>query len=153
MFCWNLIGSAVKMCREGGGRSTDYRTLYSDVQSGSAAISQLKSCSNFHFPFLYVHMLAWMVHLVNLLTAVGAGISIGLLVGTTWGSGKPFDGGIVFREILFLYIQVFLYQAFLSIGAALSFPIVPKGHGAMYRLPLAEMIMSLKGHLALSNKL
>jgi hypothetical protein len=168
MFMWNLIGSAVKDLRSGGGgagggassdpkagKSTDYRTIYGCVQDGACAVSRLKSAASFHFPFLYVHMLAWMVHLVNLLTAVGAGITIGLLF-ATWRrepSGTVLDLGLVFKEILFLYIQVFLYQAFLSIGAALSFPIVPKGHGAMYRLPLAEMIEALRGHLRLINDL
>jgi len=167
MFTWNLIGSAVKEIRGGGaaalaaggkdksGNHMDYRTIYGCVQDGAGAVSRLKSAASFHFPFLYVHMLAWMVHLVNLLTAVGAGITIGLLFATyrRAPAGAVLDCGVIFRELLFLYIQVFLYQAFLSIGAALSFPIVPKGHGAMYRLPLAEMIEALRGHLSLINKL
>merc|ERR550537_320165 len=97
-----------------------------------------------------------MVHLVNFLTALGAGISIGLLIARKrlcTEKCEPLDGGRIMKELLFLFLQVFLYQAFLSIGAALSFPIVPKGHGAMYRLPLAEMIEALRGHLRLINDL
>lgn len=161
LFTWSLVGKAVKVVRDGGkDRATDYRTIYSAVQDGTATVGRLKSAANFHFPFLYVHMLAWMVHLVNFLTALGSGVSIGLIVARYYrpmpgvkSEDVHLDVSEILKALLFLYIQVFLYQAFFSIGAALSFPIVPVGHGAMYRLPLAEMIEGLRKTLDLMNSL
>jgi len=172
-YCWGLIAKAVKtmgqstttprgekkkkhsmaLTASGEIESRVYLSLYSVVQDGCANISQLKSIANFQFPFLYVHMLAWLVHLVNFLNAVGSGVAIGLTIATAHKQEQPLDYGIIIKELLFLYIQVFLYQAFLSIGTALSFPIVPKGHGAMYRLPLMEMIDALRRTLSQLNQL
>merc|ERR1719261_2435942 len=95
-----------------------------------------------------------------MLTAVCAGITIGIVIARARMSSKdkdgnrePVDASSIFKECLFLFIQVFLYQAFLGIGAALSFPVVPRGHGAMYRLPFEEMIGGLKSKLERLNRL
>jgi hypothetical protein len=158
-FCWALISKAMRSIDETHPRISVH--VYKVVQDGMSAVSGLKTASNFQFPFLYTHMLAYMVHVVNLLTAIGAGITIGLVIARSqvskldaYGNHTvPVDASAVFKEFLFLFIQVFLYQAFLGIGAALSFPVVPKGHGAMYRLPVAEMITALRGNLARMNRL
>jgi len=158
-YCWAMISKAMRSIDETHPRISVH--VYKVVQEGMTAVSGLKTASNFQFPFLYTHMLAYMVHLVNMLTAIGAGITIGLVVARSRVSKKdasgipsvPIDASAVFKEFLFLFIQVFLYQAFLGIGAALSFPVVPKGHGAMYRLPVAEMITSLRSNLARMNRL
>lgn len=158
-YCWAMISKAMRSIDQTHPRISVH--VYKVVQDGMTAVSALKTASNFQFPFLYTHMLAFMVHLVNILTAIGAGITIGLVVARSRVSkpdafGNPsvsIDASAVFKEFLFLFIQVFLYQAFLGIGAALSFPVVPKGHGAMYRLPVAEMITSLRSNLARMNRL
>jgi len=158
-YCWAMISKAMRSIDETHPRISVH--VYKVVQEGMAAVSGFKTASSFQFPFLYTHMLAYMVHLVNMLTAIGAGITIGLVVARSQVSPKdasglptvPIDASQVFKEFLFLFIQVFLYQAFLGIGAALSFPVVPKGHGAMYRLPVAEMITSLRSNLARMNRL
>jgi len=158
IFCWSLIAKSLKPLQPKMGNM--YRDLFRLVQDGTAACSGIKSTAAFQFPYLYVHMLAWLVHLVNLLTAVCAGITIGIVISRArmskpdaHGNREPVDVSSIFKESLFLFIQVFLYQAFLGIGAALSFPVVPRGHGAMYRLPLQEMIAALKKSLSSMNQL
>lgn len=153
-YCWALIGKTVKPLSE----TKQYRSIYQSVQDGSGALASLKTASNFMFPFLYVHMLAWLVHAVNILTAIGSGITVGIVIARgrqskAAGHEEPIDASAIFKEFLFLFIQVFLYQAFLAIGCALSYPIVPRGSGAMYRLPLSEMIKAQRAQLELTNKL
>lgn len=157
-FSWQLVSKSIKVLRPD--MPDMYKGVYKVVQEGGGAVSSLKTISNFQFPFLYVHMLAWMVHLVNILTSVASGITIGIVIARARASPKndagfrePIDASAIFKELLFLFIQVFLYQAFLGIGAALSYPIVPIGHGAMYRLPLSEMITSARKTLADMNRL
>lgn len=157
-FSWQLVSKSIKGLRPD--MPDMYKGVYKVVQEGGGAVSALKTISNFQFPFLYVHMLAWMVHLVNILTSIAAGITIGIVIARANASAKnkdgyrePIDGSTIFKELLFLFIQVFLYQAFLGIGAALSYPIVPLGHGAMYRLPLSEMITAVRKTLADMNRL
>jgi len=155
---WTLVSKSIKAQKEQ--IKDTFKTVLKIVQEGTSAVSQLKSVANFQFPYLYTHMLAWMVHLVNILTAVCSGITIGIVVARAHQSKKnsagyrqPIDVSAIFKELLFLFIQVFLYQAFLAIGAALSYPIVPKGHGAMYRMPLQEMIAGLRKTLVKLNEL
>jgi len=158
IFCWGLVAKTLKQQKDKLGNL--YRDVLRLVQDGTGAVSGIKSTAAFQFPYLYVHMLAWLVHLVNMLTAVCAGITIGIVIARARvskadknGNREPVDASSIFKECLFLFIQVFLYQAFLGIGAALSFPVVPRGHGAMYRLPLQEMIVTLRKTLATMNKL
>lgn len=161
-FVWSLLAKTVKPLQKTADRQ--YRDVYKCVQDGMSAVSALKTTSNFMFPFLYVHMLAWLVHMVNFLTAISSGVTIGIVIAryqqaaalaaAAGAKDAPaLDGSIIFKEFLFLFIQVFLYQAFLAIGCALSYPVVPRGHGAMYRLPLQEMISAQRKQLETMNTL
>merc|ERR1719353_2129633 len=82
-------------------------------------------------PYIYMHLLAFMIHMVNVLTAMGAGLQVGLLVAIA------------------LLVQSFVYQAFLTIGAALSFPVT----GTAYRIPLRSMCLAMEYQLRLMNRI
>ena len=45
-------------------------------------VSSLKTMMTFQIPFIYVHMLAFMIHFVNVMTAIGTGVRVGLLLAT-----------------------------------------------------------------------
>ena len=53
------------------------------------------------------------------------------------------DVNSMVNAVLFLIVQAFIYQAFLTIGAALSFPIT----GSAYRIPLKAMVDALDNQL------
>jgi len=155
---WALVSQSIRLIDDTQPRASVH--VYKVVQEGISATQALATAASVQFPFLYTHLLAYMVHLVNLLTSLCAGVTIGIVVARAratpvakTGQGEQVDGSAIFKEILFLFIQVFLYQAFLGIGAALSYPVVPRGHGAMYRLPFEEMIGSLKAKLQRLNRL
>lgn len=157
---WALVSKSIQSIDDTQPRASVH--VYKVVQEGIGATHALETAARVQFPFLYTHLLAYMVHLVNILTSLCAGVTIGIVVARSRAAqaaaakGVPaqqMDGSAIFKEILFLFIQVFLYQAFLGIGAALSYPVVPRGHGAMYRLPFEEMIGSLKAKLERLNRL
>jgi hypothetical protein len=154
---WALCSQSIRAIDDTQPRASVH--VYKIVQEGIGATQALQTAATVMFPFLYTHLLAYMVHLVNILTSLCAGVTIGIVVArarvaaANKSSGQQMDGSAIFKEILFLFIQVFLYQAFLGIGAALSYPVVPRGHGAMYRLPFEEMIGDLKAKLGRINRL
>merc|ERR1719301_397958 len=83
------------------------------------------------------------------MTAIGAGVSIGLTLSRTKKTGGPIDFGNIINEIMFLLIQAFIYQSFLTIGAALSFPVT----GEAYKIPLRRMIATLERQLGTMSRL
>merc|ERR1719355_292712 len=91
---------------------------------------------SFQFPFLYMHMLAFMVHLANFLTAIGTGITLGLLLARGRVEGE------VSRDHI---------SNTVTIGASLSYPIGSPGAKYMYRMPLDKMVAQLDKHLQMIN--
>jgi len=153
---WALCSKTIRPIDDSQPRASVH--VYKVVQEGIGSMHALQTAASVQFPYLYTHLLAYMVHLVNILTSLCAGVTIGIVIARAQAAKKgtgsaQVDGSAIFKEILFLFIQVFLYQAFLGIGAALSYPVVPRGHGAMYRLPFEEMIGSLKSKLERLNRL
>lgn len=155
---WALCSKAIQPIDDENPRASVH--VYKVVQEGVNSTQALTTAASFMFPFLYTHLLAFMVHLVNILTSLCAGVTIGIVIARSRVpqsvSGKmapQMDGSAIFKEVLFLFIQVFLYQSFLGIGAALSYPVVPRGHGAMYRVPFEEMIGSLRAKLERINRM
>merc|ERR1719197_726801 len=129
-----------------------YDRLCDLVQAGVAGVSNVRTAAAFQMPYIYVHMLAFMIHLVNMLTAVGTGIRVGLLIAisrTSRGDAAILDVNSICTAMVFLFVQAFIYQAFLTIGAALSFPVT----GSAYRIPLKAMVEALDHQLKLMNLL
>jgi predicted membrane chloride channel (bestrophin family) len=153
-FAWSLVSERLKEIRpllsqDGVPDTVAYDRLCELVGMGVSSVSSLKTMMTFQIPFIYVHMLGFMVHSVNLMTALGSGISIGLTFATAHKMKQPVDFGTIVNDMLFLMIQASIYQAFLSIGAALSFPVT----GDAYRIPLSDMTRTLERQLKLMCKL
>merc|ERR550514_130405 len=152
-FSWSIVSSELCDVRDdlttGGVPDTvAYDRLCELVGVGTSSVSALKTLMTFQIPFIYVHMLGFMVHAVNIMTAIGAGVSIGLNLSRSRTSGI-IDFGAIANEIMFLLIQAFIYQSFLTIGAALSFPVT----GEAYKIPLRRMISTLERQLGTMCKL
>merc|ERR1719379_3104659 len=153
-FCWSIVSSELCDIRDdlttGGVPDTvAYDRLCELVGVGTSSVSALKTLMTFQIPFIYVHMLGFMVHAVNIMTAIGAGVSIGLTLSKSRSNGGHIDFGNIVNEIMFLLIQAFIYQSFLTIGAALSFPVT----GEAYKIPLRRMITTLERQLGTMCKL
>jgi hypothetical protein len=146
-FCWSIVSSELCDVRDdltsGGVPDTvAYDRLCELVGVGTSSVSALKTLMTFQIPFIYVHMLGFMVHAVNIMTAIGAGVSIGLVLSASKRTGHV-DFATITNELMFLLIQAFIYQSFLTIGAALSFPVT----GEAYKIPLRRMITTLERQL------
>merc|ERR1719160_1689055 len=154
-FAWSLVSKELLKQRPAlvsADGSTDvmaYDRLCDLVQSGVASVSAVRTAAAFQMPYIYVHLLAFMIHFVNVLTAVGTGVRIGLILAKAKQGGGVIDMNELVNALVFLVVQAFIYQAFLTIGAALSFPIT----GSAYRVPLKSMCVALDGQLKLMNYL
>ena len=85
-----------------------------------------------------MHLLAFMIHFVNVLTAVGTGVRVGLILAKAKQGHGIIDVNELVNAMIFLVVQAFIYQAFLTIGAALSFPITGYAQQIFPRLPKAN---------------
>merc|ERR1740138_688511 len=152
-FCWSIVSSELCDVRDdlttGGVPDTvAYDRLCELVGVGTSSVSALKTLMTFQIPFIYVHMLGFMVHAVNIMTAMGAGVTIGLILSKSKTTGH-IDAASITNELMFLLIQAFIYQSFLTIGAALSFPVT----GEAYKIPLRRMTTTLERQLGTMMKL
>jgi len=153
-FSWSLVSKELKyhrktLCGSQGSDVLGYDRLCGLVQDGVAALSAIRTTSSFQLPYIYVHLLAFMVHLVNMLTAVSTGVTVGIMFAKSRVGHAPLDFNALASNGVFLVVQAFVYQAFLTIGAALSFPLT----GTAYNVPLGKMVDTLDAQLVLMNKL
>jgi hypothetical protein len=160
-FTWVLISNYLKQFHNLMD-PISYDRIVTLVLDGLSAVSSLRTLLHFQFPFIYMHMLAFMVHMANFLTAIGTGVTLGLLFARTRAENfraadsklttLP-DPSAVMNEVLFFLVQAFFYQAFLSIGAALSFPVATENSKQAYRLPFEPMVQALDRQLSIMNEL
>jgi hypothetical protein len=160
-FTWVLISNYLKQFHNLMD-PISYDRIVTLVLDGLSAVSALRTLLHFQFPFIYMHMLAFMVHMANFLTAIGTGVTLGLLFARTRSENfrksdeklvsLP-DPSAVMNEVLFFLVQAFFYQAFLSIGAALSFPVATENSKQAYRLPFEPMVGALDRQLVIMNEL
>jgi hypothetical protein len=154
-YCWTLVSKELNRNRgklvtgQGKVDIIAYDRLCSLAQDGMTNVTAIKTLAAYQLPFIYVHMLAFMVHFVNMFTAVGTGVTLGLMLSMSYASKMPLDMARVSSLMVFVVVQAFLYQSFLSIGAALSFPIT----GSTYNIPLMDILTTLDEQLRLMNKL
>jgi hypothetical protein len=160
-FTWILISNYLKQFHNLMD-PISYDRIVTLVLDGLSAVSSLRTLLHFQFPFIYMHMLAFMVHMANFLTAIGTGVTLGLLFARTRADNfrhadsklatMP-DPSAIMNEVLFFLVQAFFYQAFLSIGAALSFPVATEDSKQAYRLPIEPMVQALDRQLTIMNEL
>merc|ERR1719269_208103 len=124
-YVWTLVIQAVKPLR----KTMDHFSYdrYVDlIEEGLMCVTSLQSCLNFQFPYVYMHMLTFMVNVANSLSAVGTGLTIGVLFAREREIHHKFvfpDVNRIQNEVLLLLVQSLFYQSFLSIGASLSYPL------------------------------
>merc|ERR1719387_2882570 len=75
---WALCSKSIRPIDDTQPRASVH--VYKVVQEGIGAMQALQTAANVQFPYLYTHLLAYMVHLVNILTSLCAGVTIGIVV-------------------------------------------------------------------------
>merc|ERR1719217_1951916 len=156
---WMFIIQAVKPLRNKLDHFS-YDRYVELIEEGLSCVTDLQSCLQFQFPYVYMHMLTFMVNCANFLSAVGTGVTLGVLFAR---EAETHNGVFMFpdinriqNEVILLLVQSFFYQSFLSIGASLSYPLSAGAGGASagkraYSIPLGQMCALLEQNLALIN--
>jgi len=136
-------------------------------------IKKIKSKVQTQMPLMYTHMLAFLVHLNNLMLAVATGVSTAIMLGdvlhafggsrTGMLAGEALDvadepdrPGKLYRAVqgilvamLSLLVQPVIYHAFLQIGAILADPFTHESHG----LPMLDYTVQLRSQLKEMNEM
>merc|ERR1719240_1621893 len=156
-YAWMLIIQSVKPLRKKMDHFS-YDRYVELIEEGLSCVVELQSCLNFQFPYVYMHMLTFMVNCANFLSSVGTGLTLGVLFARENEThGAPFvfpDLNRIQNEVTLLLVQSLFYQSFLSIGASLSYPLSAgdKNVGKRaYSIPLGQMCALLEQNLALIN--
>lgn len=156
MWMWvaSLIG---RMAQDGsipGMPTPTFGRIMSLAQLAHGGIRQVRSCTNVQAPYIYVHMLAVVVHINNLLNAVSFGLILGTTSGT-WlaylnvhpGKSVPADSEDAERDFQTLVVAFFfcvcgpvLYQAFLEVAVIIAMPFASKDG----EIPTKKMISRLE---------
>jgi hypothetical protein len=138
--------------------------LYGFVSAQTDIVTQIKNYLLFQLPYMYSHMLACFVHINNILIAVACGVGIAVAVADLvkgyhhWDvkhDGHTLPDGTdpraivysafqaIFAQLLVLFTQPLIYQAFLEIASTLNDPFTHQ----VYGLPLHECIDELRTQL------
>jgi len=159
-FVWTFLITNVKQVRKNMDNFS-YDRYVELIQDGMSCVTTLQSSYNYQFPYVYMHMLTFMVNVANSLSAIGTGLTLGVLFAREredrLARGSTFvfpDVNRIQNEVLLLLVQSFFYQSFLSIGASLSYPLAAGTHGTgkrAYSIPLGQMCARLEQNLALVN--
>lgn len=134
-----------------------------------ACIKKIKTEVQLQMPLMYTHMLAFLVHLNNLMLAVATGVGTAIMLNDvihSYGGRRdsaldhvdlteePDRPGKLYRAVqgiivamLSLLVQPVIYHAFLQIGAILADPFTHESHG----LPMLDYVSQLRGQLKEMN--
>lgn len=140
--------------------SPTFGHIMSLSQRAQDGLFQVRACIEVRMPFVYIHTLASIVHLNNLLAAVSFGLTLGAFLGSAFARIDP-EGNDAARLDLVegaqeVCVQIFkcvvvplLYHAFLEIGIAVAAPFSSED-GA---IPCERMLLELEKDLHNANEL
>lgn len=170
---WTWVGSLVGRMAQNGEippmASPTYGRIVDLAQTGQDGLRQVRSAIGVQMPFVYMHTLACIVHMNNLLAAISFGLTLGVMVGdifininkrkeaTAENASDPDANPRIFVEAAqAVIVQLFkcfvvpiLYQAFLEIGISIASPFSSED-GA---IPAERMLKKLHKDLRDANKL
>jgi len=140
---WNWIGDLL-MDMRGMMSPPMHSRVMGICQSTLGQIDDLKLQVTLQVPYMYAHLLSFLVHLNNTITAVATGISFGMSCSElVWhqnqtpssksSSTESTQGKIVAAEnmamqIMMLMVEPLLYMSFLRIGHLLCYPFGYQSH-------------------------
>lgn len=158
---WMWITSLVaRMAQDGeipGMATPTYGRIMNLAQDAHDGIRHVRSSISVRAPFVYVHMLASLVHINNILNAVCFGLVAGIAIsgqmihaGHHYFTPRGVRGNQVERDVGFTIVTAFvcivgplLYQAITEISIALSQPF-----GSKYgRIPIDRILLALEEDL------
>jgi hypothetical protein len=158
---WMWIGSIIGRMAQDGDippmASPTYGRILNLAQDAQEGQRQVRSAIQVQMPFIYIHTLATIVQVNNLLAAVSYGLTLGVAISTILEAfnanlrlydTEPKATRPLMEHSQALVIQTFqcfvgpiIYQAFLEIGVAISHPF---GHLEYGAFPVEAMLTKLE---------
>lgn len=148
-----------------GMASPTYGRLMTLTQQAQEGIRTVYVSMLVQMPFVYVHMLAMLVHSNNILSAISFGLTLGqcssrilsrfdIRVYDASRRAPPLDGSVqndvqlIIMSMITSYFAPLLYQAALQIGLTLAQPFNAQGQSQVGAIPTDKMIETLQRDLA-----
>lgn len=160
---WIWVGSLVgRMAEDGeipGMASPTYGRIVQLAQDAQGGMRHVRSTVLVQMPFAYVHTLATIVHINNILSAISFGLTLGASLGSVfvhlnpglhlWNM-EPHPNHLMIEDVQFITIQFFkcflapiVYQSFFEIGLGIAQPFV-RSDGA---IPVERLLRKLEADL------
>lgn len=164
MWLWvgTLVGHMAKSGEVPGMATPTYGRILSLCQDAQEGVRQVRTSIFVKLPFVYVHTLATLVHVTNILFAISLGCTLGSASGgivryakSVW-YGEAVPAYLPIQQVQSIVIETLkcalgplLYQAFFELGCSISAPFShPDG-----AIPVSKMIHALERDLLDSEKL
>jgi len=140
-----------------------YNRLMSLAQQAFDAMREVRTSITLQAPYIYVQMLATLVHTNNLINAISFGLTLGVTVGTNlayfhirWNNDVKATGGQASRDIqdciisfFFSCFGPFIYQALLEVSIAIAQPFSSEDA----EIPTTRLIRQLETDLDQSEEM
>jgi len=166
---WIWVGSLLgRMAIDGeipGMTSPTYGRIVALAQDAQGAMRQVRSAVLVQMPFAYVHTLATIVHINNILSALSFGLTLGASFGSVFvqinprfhlWNVNPHPAHFMIQDLQFILIQFFkcclaplVYQSFFEIGLGIAQPFV-RTDGA---IPVERLLRKLELDLQDANRI
>lgn len=156
---WSWVGTLLRQLKGPGISPPMLARIASECSEAIEQMKKIKTFATLQLPFMYTHMLAFLVQINNILLAVACGFSSAVRIGDGLHAGNHLlhdrdsakqDVGAVYAsvqglvvEVLIVIIEPMLYQAFLIIASTLADPFTHDQYG----LPMLEYIEELSAQL------
>lgn len=166
---WVWVGSLIGRLAQDGHiphmASPTYGRIIDLAQQAQAGMRQVRSSIAVQMPFAYVHTLATIVHLNNILSAISFGLTLGASAGSIlvhidpryhlWGI-TPHPGHYIIQDVQSILIQFFqcfvasiVYLSILEIGLSLASPFNDNDAA----IPIERLLEKLERDLQDGNRL
>merc|ERR1719223_671812 len=149
---WTWVASLIGRMSQNGEippmASPTYGRILNIVQEAYGSIRNVRSLQMVKAPFIYIHTLAILVHVNNILNAISFGIVLGISLGGTFVS-DPKKSTLanmhmsLFMQFCFSMLAPVLYLALLDVSICISQPFTY--HDA--KIPAIRFIRSLEADL------
>lgn len=166
---WIWVGSLLGRMAEDGEipsmASPTYGRIVQLAQDAQGGMRQVRSTILVQMPFSYVHTLATIVHINNLLSAISFGLTLGASLGSVFihlnphlhlWNVKPQPAHFMIQDAQFIIIQFFkcflapiVYQSFFEIGLGIAQPF-QRADGA---IPVERLLRKLEADLLDADRL
>lgn len=147
---WSWVGTIMRQLSGPGVSPPMTARLAAECAEAIEQMKKIKTFATLQLPFMYSHMLAFLVQMNNILLAIACGFSCAVRVGDALHSAKGGSMSSVYHsaqglilEIFVVIIEPVLYQAFLIIASTLADPFTHDQYG----LPMLEYIDELSEQL------